>query len=425
MGDAEPSKRIFPPTSGTTFATERRKFMRWFVPFTLTVFLFLAALPASPAEAESWCAYPLWVHEWGVQVFDAQGQPTPPVSMPSWFHRSGRGGGASGQPVRHMPADGGDRELPVLHFYSSGSMSAPIPVSIEVGFTAGDASVWYPQVDSHRSAAHAHLPVSLEQRARLLRQRQARTPFQPAQGPLPRDWTRQLFWDRLELSSTPVHPTHNSRTPWVDALREFDRAMWVNGAAESERFVFYEADTREQVALTIERGDEWRSGHRHIVLRNRASHPIHDVVLTHREGQSVYLIHAPSIPAGRSAGFVLDDHPLGSVSGRDVLRASLVDTSQPTPPTTHTWNGDECTMMRDPAIPVEIAEGHRLYAAEVEAILNIWAPTMFDQAGTTVTYREDVAYLDAMMPLSIYTDMYNFVLLRRAGLAVWSNVLLP
>ena len=33
--------------------------------------------------------------------------------------------------------------------------------------------------------------------------------------------------------------------------------------------------------------------------------------------------------------------------------------------------------------------------------------------------------MNQVMPLSVYTDMYNFVLLRRAGLAVWRNVALP
>jgi hypothetical protein len=82
-------------------------------------------------------------------------------------------------------------------------------------------------------------------------------------------------------------------------------------------------------------------------------------------------------------------------------------------------------MMRNPAVPVEHAEGHRLYAQEVDAMLDVWGASFFDAQGTTITYREDTAYLDQEMPLSIYTDMYNFVLLRRAGLAVWSHVPLP
>ena len=397
--------------------------MRTLVPFV--ALLLFCTLRASPVRAESWCAYPLWVHEWGVQAFDAEGRAVAPVSLPGWFHRAGHGGGASGTPVRQMPADGGMRALPLLHFYSAGSLSSPIPVAIEVGFRAGEASVWYPQVDSQRSAEHAHLAVSRRQRARLLAERAASEPFAASPRTAPRDWTRQLFWDRLELSAAPSHAVHRSATPWVDAARGFDGALWVNARRESERFVFYEAETREQVALTLTRGSEWREGHRHIVLRNRASHAVHDVLHTHRESENVFLIHVPSIPAGSSAGFVLDDHSRGAARGRDLLRASLLDSNEPTPPAEYRWSADECTMMRDPAVPVERAEGHRLYGHEVDAIVDVWAPTFFDQDGTTVAYREDIEYLEAQMPLSIYTDMYNFVRLRRAGLAVWSNVSLP
>jgi hypothetical protein len=83
------------------------------------------------------------------------------------------------------------------------------------------------------------------------------------------------------------------------------------------------------------------------------------------------------------------------------------------------WSRDDCVMMRDPAIPTTTAEGHRLYAHEVDAILDVWAGTFFGSPGTTIVYREDPAYLDRAMPLSIYTDMYNHVKLRRLGLAVW------
>ena len=34
-------------------------------------------------------------------------------------------------------------------------------------------------------------------------------------------------------------PEIASRTPWVNALRDFG-ALWVNGAHESERFLFYD-----------------------------------------------------------------------------------------------------------------------------------------------------------------------------------------
>ena len=82
-------------------------------------------------------------------------------------------------------------------------------------------------------------------------------------------------------------------------------------------------------------------------------------------------------------------------------------------------------MERDPAVPVEHAAGYRLYRAEADLVVQTWGARFFDQPGTTVVYREDEAYLDQVMPLSVYTDMYNYVVLHRAGLALWEHVALP
>ncbi len=347
------------------------------------------ALP-SAVLAESWCAYPLWTHEWGVQAFDARGAPRAPVGLAPYFHRSGPApGSAPPFRARDLPADSGMRALPVLHFYSAGTLtSGPIPVGIEVGFRRGEALAWYPQVDV----------------------------FRPT----------RLGWELLELTPAPRHRPAGTRTPWVRALRDFD-ALWANGRGESERFVFYEARTRERVALAVERGDRHRPGHRHYVLHNRGAQAVHDVVVTHREGGRVFVFVAPTIPAGRRAGFVLEEHaaPDLAAAQRGWLRARLVDPAEGAPPREYRWHANDCVMMRDPAVPVTQAEGHRLFAHEVDAILDVWGAAFFDAPGTTVVYREDAAYLDDVMPLGVYTDMYNFVKLRRLGLAVWTGVTLP
>jgi hypothetical protein len=57
--------------------------------------------------------------------------------------------------------------------------------------------------------------------------------------------------------------------------------------------------------------------------------------------------------------------------------------------------------------------------------LQVWGSALFDQPGTTIAYREDVSYLDQAMPLSLFTDMYHWVELHRAGLALWQGVVLP
>lgn len=383
---------------------------------------------APSARADSWCAYPLWAHEWGVQVFGSDGRAVSP-SLPSYFHRTTSSAPASGDlPVRHLPPDSGVRELPILQLYSAGSLSSPIPVAIEVGFTRGEATHWYPQVDRRTAAAIANGPGAQAARRRLLAARSIAS----AHGPRPRlgfDPTRQLEWSHLRLGPAPAHSPVSTLTPWVAALRTVDRALWVDGAGESERFVFYEATTTEQVALTIATGAQHAPGRRHYVLSNRAGHTVHDVFVVHREGDALFVFRAPSIPAGASAGFVLEEHAVShdrvQAVTRDALRAQLVDAAQPAPPEHYRWDLDACAMQRDPAIPVETSEGHRLYAAEVDVILSVWGARFFDAQGTTIVYREDVGYLDEVMPLSIYTDMYNFPLLRRAGLAVWSGVPLP
>ncbi len=402
-----------------------RLVFRFISPIAALACAALAALPS--ARAESWCAYPLWVHEWGVQVFGASGDAAP-SALPSWFHRTPGTAGSPAPPVRHMEVDSGMRELPVVQLYSAGSLSDPIPVAIEVGFTRGEATAWYPQVDRRTSAASANGAAAQSARRALLAARSARRPG-AAQSALGFDPTRQLEWSHLRLTREPMHRRARSSTRWVGQLRAIDRALWVSTQRESERFVFYEASTTERVALAIEVGAQHAAGRRHYVLRNRGSHTVHDVFVVHREGDALFVFEAPAIPAGASAGFVLEQHRVPTdrarAATRDALRARLVDAAEPAPPAHYRWNGGECVMQRDPAIPVEAAEGHRLYAAEVDAILAVWGARFFDGQGTTIVYREDTAYLDSVMPLSIYTDMYNFPLLRRAGLALWSDVTLP
>ncbi|MCC7537380.1 MAG: hypothetical protein IT379_14250 [Deltaproteobacteria bacterium] len=385
----------------------------------------------APARAEMWCAYPLWVHEWGVQSFAADGSAlAPPVALPSYFHgpRSRpRPGPAAGTVVRDLAPDSGIRALPVLHFYSAGSMSDPVPVAIEVGFTHGEATRWFPQVDRRTPAAAARSDAARAARERLRTARGRQTVMGPRQ-PLGPDPTSQLEWSRLELTAEPRHTRARTDAAWVERLRAFG-ARWVNTPDESERFVFYEATTSERVALSIARGPQHRPGHRHYVLRNRGQHAVHDVQLVHRERGATFVFAAPSIPAGATAGFVLEQHRVAPARIADAtrgrLRNQLLDDREPAPPREYRWDRSDCRMQRDPAVPVERAEGHRLYAHEVDAILDVWGARFFDRPGTSVVYREDTAYLEAAVPLAVYTDMYNFPLLRRTGLASWTGVVLP
>ncbi len=371
-------------------------------------------------HAMSWCAQPIWAHEWGVVVFGANGVRTAGPGVPANFHTSAGTGGASAAdpPVRHGDSDSGDRFLPVMQFFTYGS--GPIPIGLEVGVRYGTASAWYPQVDHRTPASDANGPLALASRTRLLADRARRSPFGPPLL-LGRDPTRQLAWDHLELTDAPTHAAAASTTPWVDRLRAMPAARWVNGARESERFVFYEANTSETAAITIERGPEYGPGRRHLILRNRSTHPVHDVVLVHREAAGLYVITAPQIPAGQTAGFILEDHRADAAAFTTAtdewLRASMnAETAA---------RYDGCVMQRDPAVPVETATGHSVFGEEGDVILDTWGARFFNALGTNVVYREDTAHLDEVMPLSLYTDMFHFIVLNRLGLALVENLTLP
>lgn len=379
----------------------------------------LALIPA-PTSAESWCANPLIVHEWGVHVFNAHGgtRGISPI-LPSYFHNTPTRAQAVGAPVREMPADGGARLLPVLHFYSPHWGSGAIPLGLEVGVAHGQATHWYPQVDAQRTASEANSTEASRARDALLAARRERQPF-ATQTALPSDPTRQLVWDHLSLTSQPLHTRAEEHIPWVDRVRAFDSALWVNTLHQSERFVFYEGDTTEQAPIVITRGPSDAAGHRHLILHNRSTDAIHDVLFLHQEGASHFGFLVPSIPAGQSAGFMLEDHPIEDMQAmRTTWRARLIDAQAPSPPTEVSWN--PCEMMRDPAIPVETASGHQLYAHEVDAILEAWDARFFG-GGTRIVYRESVSTLDREMPLSLYTDMFHYIVLRRLGLGLMEGV---
>jgi hypothetical protein len=402
----------------------------------LAAALLALALAPGRSRAEMWCADPLWAHEWGVVVFGAGGATrSAGPRLPAHFHGPAGTGVPSGSgAVRDMPVDGGERELPVLAFYTAGGWENAA-VGLEVGFREGEASRWFPEVDARRTLAEVTSPAAVAEHGRLVAARRARAGG--ALGPTGRDPARQLAWDRLDLHTRPRFAVPAAGEAWVQALRDDPRALWVSrashaprAAGESERFVFYEGRTREQPAIRLERGPTHAAGRRHLVLRNTSAHAVHDVFLVHREGGRVFVVSVPTIPARASAGYVLEDHEVEAsrlaASTREALRSAIVDPHESAPPTGSQWGGPHgCVMQRDPAIPVEQASGHHLYAREADVLLGAWGARFFDAPGTTLVYREDVAQLDEAMPLALYTDMYHHVALRRLGLALVENVALP
>jgi hypothetical protein len=365
-------------------------------PFLALVALSLT-VPGSSALAESWCAVPLYVHEWGVQVFASDGSPAEAPPVPAWFHRAPPPPGthALGSRVRDLPADTGVRALPILHFYSPSFFGEPIPLALEVAFRDGDPSAWYPQVDRLDLGSPS----------------------------------AELVWERLSLSSTPAHDPQAVTDPsWPDAMRRLD-ALWVNTDAQSERFVFYEADTAERSLLSLERGDTWSEERGHYVLRNEARYDVHDVFFVHREGEARHVFFAPRLPAGTSAGFLLEEHAHDEDEFQRLtvaaLKERLVDGARTRAPTDVYRYLEDCVMMRDPAVAETAIAGHRLFTGELEALLAVWEGRFFGAEGTTILYRESDEYLQAQMPLGIYTDMFHYPVISRLGLALWEGVSLP
>ena len=349
--------------------------------------LALAALAAAPSEAKSWCAAPLVVHEWGVQVYRGpEAEPQPP-SLPGWFHTvpgAAPSDGAS-QPVRGLPADGGEREIPVLQFYAPNVFGDVVPVAIEIGFAQGDPTVAYPRFD--RSF-----------------------PSRPAGDPGVR-----LAWDALSLERTARTAPHAAEAGWVHDLRAVDDALWVNRGAESERFLFYEAATREQPQVVIEDGR----------AHNRGPWPVHDLAVIRRVDGRAEIARLDLLAAGESVRLRFEHVEDPGAALRPWLRERLLADQGPEAVRDWSMDMDDCVMGRDPAVPVWQSGGHGLFTAEADALLDLWQERLFEQRGTVLLYRDDPAALDAMVPMAVYTDMHHWVELSRLGLVLWEGLPTP
>jgi hypothetical protein len=329
----------------------------------------IVLLAMSAASAKSWCAAKVVAHEWGVAVLQPQGGLVLPTELPLWFERSGVEPTTAPR-VRELPADNGVRTLPVVQFWRGDTRTGPVPVGVTVGFTLGTAAVWFPPVD----ALALHTPEA------------------------------QLTWDALTLDATAtgaLGPVGGS--PWVQALRDAPGALWVNRGGDSERFLFYEGRTREEPAVvaTFEGGAWW--------VRNRSDWAVHDVWLV-RDGRRG---HAGSLAPGARVAVTLDA-PIDATWGAEV-RSGWV-TAQPVL-ADGPWHGDDCVMQRDPAVPVTHTAGYALYPSEVDAMLGVWGPRLFGPRDHLL-YREDPAALDAVMPVSLYTDMRHWLEWRRLGVVL-------
>jgi hypothetical protein len=372
--------------------------------------MILSLVLVTGALARSWGADPLVAHEWGVTVLtgDASAPEAPP--LPAYFHRPGDPFALAAAPVRTLPPDSGLRTLPVVHLYAPDPSTDAIPLAVEVGFAEGEASVWYPAVDRRIGADEAHGPEAAAQRALLVARRTELTP-QGLREDLGPDPTRQLHWTSLGLTTSPRGRPVRTDTAWVGAARELPHALWVNQGTESERFLFYEADTVETPAVTVSADGTT------LVVTNRSAHPVHDVWVQHDGLAALVGAVAPGATLRAHAEF------LDAVA----LKRELTQrwTTDATLPLQRDWTHDECVMMRDPMLPVEEASDHRLFPAELDLLWSVWEERLLLADGDRVVYREDPAALDRVMPVSLYTDMRHDVRWSRLGLVVVEHLEVP
>ncbi len=115
----------------------------------LTLSVFGSAL--IPANAKSWQASPIVVHEWGVNLHDWQGDPLRAAhdpDLPPFFYTDKKPGkvfpAPGGAKVKKLAPDSGIRFKPLVYFYGSG------PIGLEARFEYGHANAWYPQVNVYR-----------------------------------------------------------------------------------------------------------------------------------------------------------------------------------------------------------------------------------------------------------------------------------
>jgi hypothetical protein len=283
--------------------------------------------------------------------------------------------------VRDLPADGGERCLPVIHFYGRPFDGASVPLAASVGFTQGDAVAWYPQTDAHNPA---------EVRSKLL-------------------------WQDLQLRVEATAPALQTQVEWTADLRGIDEALWVEHNGESERFLFYEGSTTESADIEIRRVPTWADETPALRIVNTGTTPMHSVFVTQRQPWGeVSLFTIPELAAGETRDVLGKD--ASGLDLRSELRQTLVMSQQG--PLSQRLFGDGCVAMRDPGVGVSWPDDHRLFDSEADALLDAWQDRFFAADGLTVVYREDASRLKQAMPLSLYTDMYHSIVLNRLGLVL-------
>ena len=393
---------------------------------TSRIFLFLACLAMlssaimARGQGGEWEPLPLVAHEWGVHVFDWQGNTPVAGELPAFMYSAAKLGTVvpTTQRVRDLPPDSGMRDKPLLYFYTPGEANpgAVIPVEVEVRFTAGQVTAWWPQVSTYSTPAQVASATSEDQRF-------------------------ELVWHHLALTATaPTLPPAGGDLPadhWVTRARQVD-SRYVSNGREADKFLFYEGRTTEKPVITLlppqGRGDA------HYHLLNVGAFPIYDVFAIYRDSRrgvvwTQYLAELPplpSVPARRprndlapmtalplpEVAALPENHAPDAATFAALTRARLLDVLT----AGEFFTAASGNWLRDPADFQPPTTAAQLFPAEARALEAIWRQDFFAAEGLTVLYREAPAYLDQAMPLRLYTDMYHFIKLSRCGLVLNQHV---
>ncbi len=403
------------------------------------------------ASGGLWFAQPLHVHEWGVNQFDWSAAKPPAPDFPAYMYtdkKPGKPVPVKGQRTKDMPPDSGLRKKPILYFYPQWERAGKVPVGVEVRFARGRAWSWWPQVNTYRTPAQVAKAKPVDWAA--WKKKHGRRRWGNKLTSVPDDKRFELVWSRLTLTKKlPKSATlPGAKLPadhWARLAREVD-AWYVSNGKECERYVFYEGRTREVPAVTILPPGTWvRAAFRaskDYLLVNTGKHPIHDVFVIYRKGDMLWTTYIAKLPPARGSkaeggkavargtaplmALPISDfakNPLKKSMGAAEFKARTSGRLVEALSTGRRLPGDRSmATIRDPADPAEAAQSHLLYPKEAAALEKIWRKEFFESQGWTIVYRESPAYLNEVMPLNIYTDMYHSPVISRCGLVLNGNV---
>jgi len=386
-----------------------------------------------------WFAQPLVAHEWGVHVFDWQGNAALTEALPDFMHTDAKPGTSipvEGR-VKDLPPDSGIRTKPVLYFYTPGYNigGETTPVGVEVRFAAGHASAWWPQVSIYRTPAQVAQAVPIDWPAwqAMHQGRRWNTPLTK----VPDDERFELVWHNLALTAAaPNLPPAGGDLPedhWVRRARQVN-SLYVSNGKEAEKFVFYEGKTAETPAIAILPPVDQQDVNYHLV--NVSDFPIYDIFAVYRDSErgvvwTKYLAELPPAPArpvrqgslsGGMSAFPLPDFaalPNKSAPDAATFTAHTSDRLLEVLTAGEYFTGQFTDdFWRDPADFQPPTASAQLFPDEARAVEAIWRNDFFSAEGLTIIYRESPASLDQAMPLLLFTDMFHYVKLSRCGLVL-------